>query len=488
MTTDRGARWLFGDQLGPHFDDGDQSLVIISRQAFRRRRMHRAKAQLLLSAMLHRAEAADTEVVIADSYRQGLFKSRHRVGSVIQPTSFAARRLVAELDIDTLPSRGFVTSEHQFRDWAGSRRHLRMEDFYRETRTRLGVLMGADGKPEGGRWNFDHDNRRPPPKSPSLGVTTHFPVEDEIDAQARELLHDWEAQGWLHLRGDEGARHFAVTRQEALAALEDFITHRLSTFGPYEDAAMQQDWVMAHSLLSVPMNLGLLDPMEVVGAVEAEYQAGRAPLASVEGFIRQVIGWRDFMWHLYWWFGPDYVDSNYLNAQTDLPGWFDDLRGADVSAACLSHALGDVAERGWTHHIVRLEILGNWALQHGYNPQSVNDWFTDSFVDGFSWVMPANVIGMALYADGGAMSTKPYAAGGAYINKMTDYCPGCVYRPSVRVGEQACPFTAGYWAFLHRNAEALATNPRLTYPYATMRKLADLSQVLTQETERSGPP
>lgn len=482
------ARWLFGDQLGPHFDDGGASVLIISRDAFRRRRMHRAKAQLLLSAMLHRGAAADTELVVADSYRQGLIDSGIKIDSVIAPTSFAARSLVADLGFQMLPSRGFVTGEEQFRDWAEGRRTLRLEDFYRTVRARTGVLMAPDGTPEGGQWNFDRDNRKPPPKSETLGLSTAWPVEDELDEQARRLLHEWEEQGWLHLRGEDGPRRFAATREEALATLADFVEQRLAQFGPYEDAAMKADWVMAHSLLSVPMNLGLLDPMEAVAAVTDAYRCGQASLASAEGFVRQVIGWRDFVWHLYWRFGAEYTDSNHLDARADLPEWFDSLRGDEVTAACLSHSLNEVAERGWSHHIVRLEILGNWALQQGYQPAAVNTWFTESFVDGFEWVMPANVIGMALYADGGAMSTKPYAAGGAYINKMTNFCKDCAYRPNVRVGDDACPFTAGYWSFLHRNRDTLAHNRRLTYPYATMRKLADLPQLLAQEQDRQGPP
>jgi deoxyribodipyrimidine photolyase-related protein len=471
----QSSRWLFGDQLGPHFTDGHHCTIIISREAFRRRRLHRGKAQLLLSAMLHRAAEENTELIIADTYRQGLEQSTCQVDSVIAPTSFAARRLVGDLGIAMQPSRGFVTSESDFAHWAKGRKRLRLEDFYRQVRTSTGVLMADDSTPLGGRWNFDHDNRKPPPKQPTLGLTTSWPTEDDLDEEARRLLTEWESEGWLTLRGEDGPRCFAVTRTEALAATQDFLTHRLAAFGPYEDAAMSEDWVMAHSLLSVPMNLGLLDPLEVVAAVESEYHAGNVPLASAEGFARQVIGWRDFIWHVYWWFGPHYVQSNYLHAHTPLPQWFDDLRADEVTAR-------------WTHHIVRLEILGNWALQQGYDPAAVNEWFTESFVDGFSWVMPANVIGMALYADGGQMSTKPYAAGGAYINKMTNLCKGCAYRPRDRVGERACPFTAGYWAFLHRNAEQLAGNHRLTYPYATMRSLADLPELLAAQAEREGAP
>lgn len=479
-------RWLFADQLGPHYAAAEPVVYILSREAFARRRMHRAKAQLLVSGVLHRAQDPAVRVVIADSYRAGLAQAGVSRPRVVDPTSYAARRLVRRLAAEVLPNDGFITGEAEFADWARVRKRLVLEDFYRWARRRTGLLMSSAGQPEGGRWNFDADNRQPPPKTETLGLATDWPREDDIDAEARALLTDWERSGVV-FRGEDGPRRFAVTRAEALSALEDFVDNRLRLFGPYEDAAMSADWVMAHSLLSVPMNLGLLHPREAVDAVVAAYRSGSAPLASVEGFVRQVLGWRDYVWNLYWWFGEDYIRANHLGARTPLPDWFDEARPDGIEAACLRHALAEVADRGWSHHIVRLEILGNWALQRGYEPASVNDWFTEMFVDGFAWVMPANVIGMALYADGGAMATKPYAAGGAYINRMTNFCRGCRYRPSVRVGEDACPFTAGYWYFLASHEDVLRSNHRLSNPYATMRRLADLDAVVSQESGRGRP-
>lgn len=476
-------RWLFADQLGPHYADGEPALYILSREVFARRRLHRAKAHLLVSGVLHRRHDPGVQVIIADSYQDGLAQAGISRPRVVDPTSHSARRLVRRLGAEVMPNRGFITDEGEFGTWAAGRKRLLMEDFYRWTRRRTGILMTAEGEPEGGRWNFDADNRQPPPKTDTLGLKTHWPHEDDDDREARALLDEWERCG-VAFRGNDGPRRFAVTRDEALAALSDFVEHRLHLFGPYEDAAMSEDWVMAHSLLSVPMNLGVLHPREAVQAVVSAYSEGRAPLSSVEGFVRQVVGWRDYVWNLYWWFGEDYVQRNHLDAERPLPAWFDNADADAVEAACLQHSLAEVAERGWAHHIVRLEILGNWALQRGYQPASVNAWFTDMFVDGFAWVMPANVIGMALYADGGAMATKPYAAGGAYINRMTNFCRDCRFRPSVRVGEDACPFTAGYWNFLATNEQALRSNHRLRNPYATMRRLADLDAVVAQEARR----
>ena len=488
-------RWLFADQLGPHFlgpadapgDDGVESVLLIeSRAAFRRRRYHRAKAHVILSALRHRAAELGSrcEYVHAEGYRDvvnGLSKGV----SVVDPTSHAARSLVRELGAEVLPARGFVTSQADFGHWARGRKQLRQEDFYREARRRTGILMEGD-EPQGGRWNFDADNRLPPPRGAvTLGLPEPvWPVEDEIDAGVRADLDRWQLEG-IAFAGDDGPRRFAVTRAEALATLADFIEHRLPAFGPYEDAALTGDWSMAHSLLSVPMNLGLLDPLEVIDAVVTAGERGSAPLASVEGFVRQVMGWRDYVWHLYWHFGPDYVDtSNALDAHVPLPAWFRDLDADAVQARCIATALREVRERGWNHHILRLMVLGNWALQRAYDPREVTEWFTANYVDAYPWVMAANVVGMALHADGGRMASKPYAAGGAYIKRMTDFCGGCGYRPDRRVGDQACPVTAGYWAFIARHADEWRRHPRMAQPVRGLERLADRDELLAQEHAR----
>lgn len=488
-------RWLFADQLGPHFlgpadapgdDGGERVLLIESRAAFRRRRYHRAKAHLVLSALRHRAVELGERCsyVQAEGYRAAVSGVRGQL-NVIDPTSYAARALVRDVGAEVLPSRGFITSQEDFAHWASGRRQLRQEDFYREARRRTGILMAGD-EPEGGRWNFDADNRLPPPRGAvTLGVPEPaWPIEDDIDAQVRADLDRWEREG-IAFAGVDGPRRFAVTRAEALVALDDFVAHRLGSFGPYEDAALAADWPMAHSLLSVPMNLGLLDPREVIDAVVEAWHAGRVPLASAEGFVRQVLGWRDYVWHLYWHFGADYVrDSNALSAHEPLPEWFRDLRADDVRARCLSIALAEVRDRGWNHHIIRLMVLGNWALQHAYDPREVTEWFTANYVDAYPWVMAANSIGMALHADGGRMASKPYAAGGAYIKRMTDFCGGCGYRPDRRVGEQACPVTAGYWAFIARHADAWERHPRMAQPVRGLARLADRDALLAQEAAR----
>lgn len=464
---------LLADQLGPHFQVAKDLVLPEVISQFSKRRYHRKKAHLILSAIRHRALDPGVSLIKLDSYRDLVGASE-----VIHPTSREFFAWAKRLGLEVLPSRGFVASFEEFQSWVASKagKRLVMEDFYRQQRTRTGLLMDGTA-PAGGKWNFDSDNRLPPSKSGSHFPEPFFPEEDEIDEQVRWDLNQLEKSGKAQFSGIDGPRAFAATRTEALMALERFIDTRLATFGPYEDAVDENSWVMSHSLLSVPMNLGLLDPLEVANAADIAYQSGRIPLSSAEGFIRQIIGWRDYVWHLYWHFGEDYLDRNELNAKRPLPASWLDLDGSKSKARCVSSTLGVVSEQSWTHHIPRLMILGNTALQQGYEPKSVNDWFIDNFADGYKWVMPANVIGMSLYADGGMMSTKPYAAGGSYISKMTTHCKSCEFDPKVRTGPNACPLTNGYWQLLDRNRERFEKNQRMSQAMAGLKRLTDRAEL-----------
>ncbi|MFE0677334.1 cryptochrome/photolyase family protein [Streptomyces sp. NPDC058867] len=497
--------WLFGDQLGPHFlrpsDDGGPSrdtplLMIEARSVFRRRRFHRAKAHLVLSAMRHRAAELGDRVtyVRADTYREGLARGAGKDAlTVHHPTSYAALRLVRSLPRVTVgAARGFLVPVGDFAAWADGRggQRLRQEDFYRWVRRGHDLLMDGD-EPAGGRWNLDHDNRRPPPRdSPVLPVPRPYrPQEDEIDEEVRHDLDRWEKDGDVSFTGRDGPRLFPATRTEARAALKRFVEHRLSTFGPYEDAVLAADPVMSHSLLSAALNLGLLDPAECVERAESEWRAGRAPLNSVEGFVRQIAGWREYVWHLYWYFGEEYRHSNALGHTAPLPAWWDELDADDVRARCLSTVLAQVRDTGWTHHIPRLLVLGSYALQRGWDPAAVTDWFHRNFVDGYDWVMVPNVIGMSQYADGGRMTTKPYTTGGAYLNRMSDLCGPCPHRPGDRTGERACPYTMGYWTFVDRHRGRLARNHRTVQAVRQLDRLGDLAEVRRQERRLGdGPP
>ncbi len=470
---------LFADQLGPHFDLGGEILLPEVLSQFSKRRYHRQKAHLILYAIRSRALDKRVSSPNLDSFRQ--LTEFKELSTVVNPTSRNQRALVQTLGIKTQEARGFCSSES---DWNAFRtdKSPRLENFYRRQRVRLDILMEGS-EPSGGQWNYDHDNRKPSPKG-GLGLQHFEVIEDEIDASVRATLDKLETAGLASFIGMDGPRKFAGNRAEALAALQHFIDYQLDAFGPYEDAVFDGEWVLAHSMLSAPMNLGLLDPLEVVAAVESAYTRGDAPIESVEGFIRQIIGWRDYVWHLYWEYGEDYLDSNFLNATTPLPDAWKELDGSAIEARCLSKTIENTSSNAWTHHIQRLMVLGNVALQRGYNPREVNDWLVDAFVDGTPWVMPANAIGMSLFADGGRMSTKPYAAGGAYINRMTNYCGGCKFDPKVRVGDNACPITAGYWHFLSNNQSKLAGNQRMWQAYSGLRRLSDIEAVNFQESNR----
>ncbi len=473
---------LLADQLGPHFELEEKLLLPIVDNQFSKRNYHRQKAHIIRYAQLARAQASNVEAVRIESYRD--LKDFPGLTSMVSGSSRSFDALADSLNLTKLENPGFCSSKDDWNAYlAKAGKRLRLEDFYRLQRTRLGILMEA-GEPVGGKWNFDEDNRLPPPK-PGLGLPApHRPAEDELDKVVRAELDELERTGRANFIGVDGPRIFPGDRTQALSALSDFITNRLDLFGPYEDAMDSRDWTMAHSMLSVPMNLGLLSPIEVVTAAVDAYKAGSARLASVEGFVRQIIGWRDYVWQLYWHFDQDYQNLNELEATTALPAGWQDLTAKGIDANCLSSTLKDVSERAWSHHIPRLMVLGNTALQRGFDPRAVNDWFIDAFADGTPWVMPANVIGMSLYADGGKMSTKPYASGGAYINKMSNYCGSCKFKPTVRVGEDACPFTAGYWNFLANNSERLKSNHRMSQPMAGLKRLTDLEQLLVQEQNR----
>ena len=473
---------LFADQLGQHFETGAKQLLPIVKNQFRKRRYHRQKAHLILYSLRAKGLGANVETIELSSYRD--LSEVTDLSQAIKPSSRPMLALAESLEIELLEHRGFCSSRDQFHEFAKGKKQLRLEDFYRLQRQRLGILH--DGiEPEGGRWNFDSENRLPPPKT-GLGLAEPWwPSENDLDAQVRAELDELETIG-VEFIGRDGPRRFAATVDEAELAVQDFLENRLDLFGPYEDAMNSKDWVMAHSMLSVPMNLGLIDPITLTRRVEERYRQGLARLESVEGFIRQVIGWRDYVWQLYWHFGEDYVRLNELGAAKELPLSIKNLDATAVQANCVKQTITDVDDHSWAHHIPRLMILGNLILQRGYDPKAANDWFIDAFADGTPWVMPANVIGMALYADGGLMSTKPYAAGGSYINRMSNYCSGCPFDPKLRVGEKACPMTAGYWDFIGRHQERFSKNHRMFQVMAGYRRLGDKDAIHNQESTRTG--
>lgn len=494
-TSHRPTVWILGDQLNRHHGalagrqpEDCRVLLVESEAKLRSQRWHLQRAHLVLSAMAHfaaelEAEGFEVDHRVAPSLADGLrahcddHDIDPSVGGVIamDPMSWDGRRLLQRLDVELVPNDQFLYSAEDFATWAEDRDNLVMEDFYRHQRRRLDILIEPDGEPTGGRWNYDDQNREPPPTDGrSWPEISRFDLDD-LDESVLARLDDHDT--WGH----PPTGLWPVTRAQALTRLDEFVTGALPTFGPHEDAMLHGEWKLAHSVLSPALNIGLLHPAEVVEVVEAAHRAGDVPIASAEGFIRQVIGWREYVWGLYWLWMPDYRQSNELDAHRALPPA---LTGdAPTELRCLSSVIGRIEANGWTHHIERLMVLGNLALTAGIDPWAMTEWMWSGFVDGAEWVMLPNVIGMALHADGGRMATKPYASGGAYINRMSDFCGDCRFDPRKRTGDKACPFTSLYWDFLARNRQALSGNHRLARQLAGLDRLKDLPETRERAAE-----
>ena len=361
----------------------------------------------------------------------------------------------------------FLATHRTFEQWAEGRKELTLEYFYREQRRAYDVLVTDDGDPVGGAWNFDDDNQKSfgadgpgmIPEGPSFerdGVT------EDVLALVRTACAD--APGAL----DDF--RWPVTPAQAEAALDDFIAHRLPTFGTYQDAMWTGRPFLYHSRLSAAFNLKLLDPLDAVERAAQAYHDGHAPLNAVEGFVRQILGWREFVRGVYWLHAPEYTDRNALDATEDLPDFY---WTGDTDMRCLSECVGQVREHGYAHHIPRLMVMGLFGLLYGIDPQQMNDWHEAMYIDAWEWVSSPNMIGMALYADGGVVGTKPYTASGKYINRMSNYCSHCRYDPDAATGEDACPFTSLYWNFLDRHQERLSGNRRMNFQLANVRRKSD---------------
>lgn len=366
----------------------------------------------------------------------------------------------AELHI--LPDRRFICAHAEFRQWAEGRKSLTMEYFYREMRRKTGLLMDGD-EPVGGRWNFDAENRKP--AVPDMLRPKH--ARFTPDAVTREII-DLVEKVFSDNFGTTDGFGFAVTRDQAEHALRNFIEDFLPSFGETQDAMLQGDAFMNHSLLSFYINIGLLDPLAVCQAAEREYRQGRAPLNAVEGFIRQIIGWREFVRGVYWMKMPDYAEVNFLEAERPLPAFY---WTGETDMNCIHTVVKETIAHAYAHHIQRLMITGNFAMLAGVDPRAVHRWYLEVYADAYEWVELPNVIGMSQYADGGLLGTKPYAASGNYISRMSDYCEGCRYDPRKRTGPDACPFNALYWDFLARNEPKLRGNRRLAQAYATWSRM-----------------
>ncbi|MGC6492371.1 MAG: cryptochrome/photolyase family protein [Myxococcota bacterium] len=451
-------------------------------------RWHRQKLVLVLSAMQHFAEELRAlgyrvHERTAPSYvaaiEQQLAEASYEALHVMQPKEWgldqALRKAQFSVPVvwheDSGAAGHFLISREDFATWASTQKgpQLRMDVFYRWMRKRFEILLSDSGGPLGGKWSFDADNRKP-----ARGVRPPLRVRPQPDAVTRGVMD--EVAGWSHAWGMSEPFSWPVTREDARAELQQFVRHRLQDFGAFQDAMLNDEPFMWHAWLSTSLNLGLLRPMEVIEAVVAAGAAGDAPLNSVEGLVRQILGWREFMRGVYWLRMPDLRAANLLQADRPLPAFYWDSRKTDMQ--CLKEAVRAVEAYGYAHHIQRLMVLGNFALLAGVRPLEISHWFWAGFVDAFEWVELPNVHGMAVFADD-TFTTKPYAASGNYIHKMSDHCKGCRYRVKEKFGEDACPFNPLFWRFMVLHRERLSQNFRLKRLYATWDRKSESDREAT---------
>ena len=444
---------------------------------------HKQKIVLIFSAMRHFAAALRQDgwtvdyVTLDDPDNSGSFTGevaraveRHAPGAirVVEPGEWRVRAAMDEwadkfaCPVEILPDDRYVCSIAEFAEWADDRKQLTMEFFYREMRRKTNLLMDGD-KPTGGRWNLDAENRRSPPK----GLSAPPPPRFAPDAITREVMKLVERRFADHF-GDLETFAWPVTAEQAEVAADAFFAERLPLFGAFQDVMLHGQDDLYHSLLSTSINLGLLDPLELCRRAEAEYRAGRAPLNSVEGFIRQLIGWREYVRGFYWCEMPGLATANALNAHRPLPEFY---WTGETAMRCMADGLRSTRADAHAHHIQRLMVLGNFALLAGIEPAAVADWYLVVYADAYEWVELPNVAAMILFADGGRLATRPYAASGNYINKMSDYCGACRYDVKLKTGPDACPFNALYWDFMARHRERFASNPRIGRIYGTWDRL-----------------
>ena len=454
----------------------DVVVLVESERMVRGDRWHPERIFFMVSAARHfaselRAAGITVAYLQAPTTIDGLKAARVEYGDLpivcAEPSSFKQYADLKKFGVEFVENDFFLTPRKLFMEWAGAQKTFLMENFYRKQRVRLGVLMEGD-QPVGGSWNFDKENRLPPPKKYE-GPAYLEHERDEID---REVAAEF---------GYEPSKTWATTRAGALAQLENFLSSHFNEFGPLEDAMTTDNWALHHSLLSPYLNVGLIHPAEVLEAAGKAFRRGNVAVESAEGFVRQVIGWREYVNGMYWFLGPEYREKNELGATRKLLPLFSDP--SKTSMRCLKETVTDIESRAWVHHIPRLMVLSNLALITGTNPQEFLQWMREKFIDASDWVMVPNVIGMGVHADGGQMMTKPYAAGGAYISRMSNYCKGCAYNPKKRTGEDACPFTTLYWDFLDRHADEFAKNHRMAQQYFGLKRLSDLPEVRERARE-----
>ena len=491
---------VLGDQLNKNISslsdfnkESDQVLMAEIYQEAKYANHHKKKIAFLFSAMRHfNNELLEDEFPIYyhcyqnddsisfESLIEKLISYNKNINQLVI-TKPGEYRLVEEfkdissrlkISLDIRQDNRFLSTESEFFNWASNRKELRMEFFYREMRKKYDVLMDKD-HPIGGKWNYDSENRKFPSKKqdfPNVFKISSDPVTMDVLSLVEQEFPE-------HF-GSLDNFHFATTRSEALLVLDDFIENRLDNFGDFQDAMVENEPWMFHSHISFYLNSGLLMPLECIQKAEKAYFEKKSSLNSVEGFIRQILGWREYIRGIYWLKMPDYKNLNYLNAKRALPSFF---WSGDTKLNCLHHCIDETYQNAYAHHIQRLMVLGNFLLLCGVNPDEVNHWYLSVYADAYEWVEMPNVTGMILYADGGVVASKPYASGGSYINKMSNYCSNCSYQVNEKNGDSACPFNYLFWDFLARNKDKLESNNRISMMYRTYEKMSDDKKKLITE-------
>ena len=483
---------VLGDQLTPAISslaqaDASTDIVVMAEVVEEATyvRHHKKKITFLFSAMRHFAlelENAGWRVAytrLDDPNNAGSLEgevarrlARHKSKKVVVTEPGEWRLLNAMQNwsrslgcqVDILSDDRFIASHSEFAGWASGRKQLRMEYFYRDMRKKTGLLMHGD-KPVGGKWNFDSENRKPAADDLSIPEPLRF----EPDGVTQDVMRLVQKNFAEHF-GDLEPFWFAVTRTDAETARDHFITECLPSFGDYQDAMLVGCRFLYHSVLSHYIHCGLLDPLDVCQRAAAAYENGEAPINAVEGFVRQIIGWREFIRGIYWLKMPSYADSNYFETERKLPAFY---WTGETDMRCLAEAITQTKEEAYAHHIQRLMVTGNFAMLAGVSPTEIHEWYLAVYADAYEWVELPNVIGMSQFADGGLLGSKPYAASGSYINKMSNYCSHCSYDVKQKTGDEVCPFNALYWDFLARNQDQLGQNARLRNPYATWRRMSE---------------
>lgn len=478
---------LLGDQLS--FDlslfealDRERDAVLMAEVAAEARYVahHPQKIALIFSAMRHFAQALGERgwrviyVRLDDADNSGSLPGElERWAELLEAEQVHATecgewRLEQALNQCARPpvwhvDRRFLCSRERFAEWASERRQLRMENFYRDMRKRTGLLLEPDGSPVGGAWNLDADNRKALPKGLRGPFAATF-AADPITREVLQLVGERFAEHYGSLEGFD----YPVTHAEAEQLWQHFLDFGLAAFGDYQDAMAQGEPYLFHARISAALNIGLLDVRQLCADVEQAYRQGRVPLNSAEGFIRQLIGWREYVRGIYWLRMPEYAELNAFGNTRELPEFY---WHGNTSMRCMAEAIGQSLELGYAHHIQRLMVTGNFALLAGIAPKAICEWYLAIYLDAFDWVELPNTLGMVMHADGGYLGSKPYCASGRYIQRMSDYCGDCAYRVDQAVGEQACPFNALYWHFLMRHRERLGGNPRMAMVYRNLERM-----------------